>query len=84
MYTAKNDRLRQAKLEAEQEVASYRSEREEALRRADSLGSQNAGTQFERLNRQAELDIEKVTTTANAMKDKVSGQLFAACVDVKL
>lgn len=73
---AKNDRLRQAKLEAEQEVASYKSEREEALRRADSIGSQNAGAQFERLNRQAEADIGKVHATAGQMKEKVANELY--------
>uniref|UniRef100_A0A7S0RMW3 V-type proton ATPase subunit G n=1 Tax=Chlamydomonas leiostraca TaxID=1034604 RepID=A0A7S0RMW3_9CHLO len=68
---AKQDRLRQAKAEAEREIAAYRAEREGAYQKKLSEGTSGAQATAQRLANDTALQIQNIQAAVKAKKAQV-------------
>ncbi|PNH05757.1 V-type proton ATPase subunit G [Tetrabaena socialis] len=73
---AKGDRLRQAKVEAEKEIAAYRAEREGAYQKKISEGSTGSVATFQRLQSETALAVQKIQADVKAKKSDVMDMLM--------
>ncbi|GIL74372.1 hypothetical protein Vretifemale_4297 [Volvox reticuliferus] len=73
---AKGDRLRQAKAEAEKEIAAYRAEREGAYQKKIAEGSSGSQATFQRLQSETNLAIQKIQADVKAKKGEVLDMLM--------
>ena len=72
----KTDLLRQAKAEADREVAQYRASLESEYQRMLAQGSTDAGTTLERLNSETESTIRGMKSKVDEKKGQVSKLLI--------
>lgn len=79
----RNDRMKQAKNEAEREIAAYRSEREEAYNKKVAEGSSTTDSTFTALQMETERTIRGIHSSLPAKKEEVVMMLtnFATKVD---
>eukprot|EP00775_Hariotina_reticulata_P009598 gene9598-9761_t len=68
---AKAERLRQAKADAEREIAQYRAEREGAYQKKLSESSTGAASTLERMSKETEANIAQVHADVAAKKSQV-------------
>lgn len=72
---AKQERLRQAKAEAEREIAAYKAEREGAYQKKLAETTSGAAATSERLHKETELAIKQVQADVTASKKAVVDML---------
>ncbi|KAG2432270.1 hypothetical protein HXX76_009188 [Chlamydomonas incerta] len=80
---AKADRLRQAKAEAEKEIGAYRAEREGAYQKKISEGSTGSQANFQRLQSETGLAVQKIQADVKAKKSEVLDMLMGYVGSVK-
>eukprot|EP00850_Spirogloea_muscicola_P004320 SM000018S03685 [mRNA] locus=s18:758585:760525:- [translate_table: standard] len=80
---AKTARLRQAKEEAEKEVAAYRAQREEEFKKKQSETSGDAGSTEERLGRETATKIKTLQDEAGSVTHEVVTMLLKFVTTVK-
>lgn len=80
---AKQDRLRQAKAEAEKEIAAYRAEREGAYQKKLAEGSSGSAATFQRLSTETALQIRKIQEDVKLKKSTVVDMLLSYATTVR-
>ncbi|MEW5316704.1 MAG: hypothetical protein WDW38_008056 [Sanguina aurantia] len=73
---AKADRLRQAKAEAEREIASYRAEREGAYQKKIAESSTGTQATLQRLNNETAIAIQRLQADVKSKKHLVVDMLL--------
>jgi len=81
---AKSDRLRQAKAEAEKEIAAYKAEREGAYQKKLAESSSGAASTTERLKGETDRNILQVQADVKAKKSQVVDMLVGYVNTVQL
>mmetsp|Transcript_35548 Transcript_35548/g.105068 ORF Transcript_35548/g.105068 Transcript_35548/m.105068 type:complete len:115 (-) Transcript_35548:120-464(-) len=81
---AKQERMRQAKAEAEREIGAYRAEREGAYQKKVSEGSSGSQATFQRLTQETEANVARITEEVQAKKSEVAQALVKMTTSVKL
>lgn len=81
---AKAERLRQAKAEAEKEIAAYRAEREGAYQKKLAESSSGAASTLERLTKETDANISQVHADVAAKKNLVVDLIVNHVTTVKL
>ncbi|KAI8473062.1 MAG: transmembrane ATPase [Monoraphidium minutum] len=80
---AKQERLRQAKAEAEREIAAYKAEREGIYQKKLQESTSGAAATSERLHKETELAIKQVQSDVAASKATVVDMLVKYATTVK-
>ncbi len=83
IFAAKADRLKQAKDEAEKEVAAYKAEREAEFRQKVAEDTTSNRENVERLEAESERAIAEIRTNVNAKKEQVLSLLLGQVQAVK-
>lgn len=68
---AKQERLRQAKAEADREIAAYRAEREGAYQKKVSEGASGAQATLQRLTAETNAQIQQIQASVKAKKPQM-------------
>ncbi|GBF97687.1 transmembrane ATPase [Raphidocelis subcapitata] len=80
---AKQERLRQAKAEAEREIAAYKAEREGAYQKKLAETTSGAAATSDRLHKETELAIKQVQADVTASKKAVVDMLVKYATTVQ-
>mmetsp|Transcript_36954 Transcript_36954/g.82165 ORF Transcript_36954/g.82165 Transcript_36954/m.82165 type:complete len:112 (+) Transcript_36954:110-445(+) len=80
---AKQDRLRQAKAEAEKEIGAYRAEREGAYQKKIAEGSSGSQATFQRLNSETALTVQKIQADVKQKKQQIVDLLLGYTTNVR-
>uniref|UniRef100_A0A7S3VT47 V-type proton ATPase subunit G n=1 Tax=Dunaliella tertiolecta TaxID=3047 RepID=A0A7S3VT47_DUNTE len=79
----KQERLREAKTEAEKEIAAYRAEREGLYQKKVSEGSSGSQATLQRLTQETGVEVAKVQDDVKAKKQQVVDMLYDHVVNVQ-
>ncbi|GAX81554.1 hypothetical protein CEUSTIGMA_g13952.t1 [Chlamydomonas eustigma] len=79
----KTDRLRQAKAEAEKEIAAYRAEREGAYQKKIAESSSGSQATFQRLTTETALTVQNIQADVKAKKQQIVDMLMAYTTTVR-
>lgn len=71
----KQERLRQAKAEADREIAAYRAEREGAYQKKVSEGSSGAAATLQRLTAETNMTVQQIQANVKAKKPQILDML---------
>eukprot|EP00798_Chlamydomonas_sp_ICE-L_P028493 gene28493-31648_t len=80
---AKQDRLRQAKAEAEKEIAAYRAEREGAYQKKIAESSSGSQATFQRLASETSLSVQRIDADVRQKKQQIVDLLIGYATTVK-
>lgn len=80
----RNDRLKQAKLEAEREISDYRNEREAAYQKSMNEGTTNIDESRGRLDSDTKKNVSFIKSTLPAKKPEVVDALLSHVLNVAM
>eukprot|EP01025_Chloroclados_australasicus_P010649 TRINITY_DN1439_c0_g2_i1.p4 TRINITY_DN1439_c0_g2~~TRINITY_DN1439_c0_g2_i1.p4 ORF type:complete len:116 (+),score=27.04 TRINITY_DN1439_c0_g2_i1:141-488(+) len=80
----KAERLRQAKEEAEKELASFRAECEAAYQKKSTEGTKDSSTTFASLEKDASVAVSRINAEVAAKKSQVVDMLAKMVCNVKI
>jgi V-type H+-transporting ATPase subunit G len=79
----KTERLKQAKAEADKEIAAYRAEREGAYQKKLADSSSGSTSTFQRLSQETQMNITNLQNSVRAKKQAVLTSLLGYVATVK-